>query len=90
MEADQFGLVKSDSRDRRRCCDHRQIPDARAGDSIRAGRDDLGIDGVDEIGGFRRRARGHLDDIGEAMSEIAGIDALGRVSGEEVAVEDDA
>ncbi len=66
------------------------LGDADRARAMGAGGDDLGIDGVDEIGGFRRRAGGDLDDVGEAVLEVARVDALGRIAGEEVAIEGEA
>ena len=65
------------------------LGDADRARAMRAGGDDRGIDLVDEIGRLRRRARGDLDDVGKAVGLVAGIDALGRIAGEEIAVEDE-
>ena len=54
---------------------------------VGAGGHHAAIDLVDEVGGLRRRARGDLDDGGEPVLQIAGIDALRRIADEEVAVE---
>ena len=43
---------------------------------VGAGGHHAAIDLVDEVGGLRRRARGDLDDGGEPVLQIAGIDAL--------------
>ena len=51
-----------------------------------AGGDDRGVELIDEVGAGRRRAGGHLADVGDPMLAITGIDALRAVAGEEVAV----
>ena len=66
------------------------LGDADAGGLVRAGGDDAGIKRVDGICGGGSRSAGHLQDGGEAMRLIAGIDALRAVAGEEIAVEGEA
>ena len=61
--------------------------DADARRLVRAGLDDARVQRVDEVGDFRRRARGDLLDRRQAMLLVARVDALRAVAGEEVAVE---
>src|SRR3546814_8394249 len=52
-----------------------------------AGGDDAGVERVDEVGRFRRRAGGDLEDGLQPVLAVAGIDPFGAVAGEEVLVE---
>ena len=58
-----------------------------AGCLMRPGDDDLLVELVNEIGGFRRGARSDLLDIPDPMLFIAGVNALGTIPGIEVQVE---
>ena len=52
-----------------------------------AGRDDAGVEVVDEFGGFGGGAAGDLLDVGQAVGVVAGVDAFGGVADGEVRVE---
>ena len=54
-----------------------------------AGRDNAAIDAIDKFGDLGRRAGCDFNNVGKAMLEIAGVDALGRIAGEEILVEDE-
>ena len=58
--------------------------------AMRPGRNDGGIDLIDEVGCLERRTRSDLDDVGKAVSLVARIDALRRIADEEVAIESEA
>src|SRR3546814_1435406 len=60
---------------------------ADAGGLVGAGGDDAGVERVDEVGRFRRRAGGDLEDGLQPVLAVAGVDPLGAVAGEEVLVE---
>ena len=51
-----------------------------AGGLVGAGGDDARVQRIDEIGGGRGGAGGHLEDGGDAVGLVAGVDALGRVA----------
>ena len=52
-----------------------------------AGGDDHAVQLIDEIGGFRSRTRGNLEDCRQAVLLVAWIDALGTVADIEILVE---
>src|SRR5262245_2133274 len=54
---------------------------------MRARRNDLGINLVDETGCLWCRARGDLDNVGQATDPVAGVNAFWRIAGEEIAIE---
>ena len=64
-----------------------RLGDADARRLVRARLDDARVQRVDEVGDFRRGARGDLLDRGQAMLLVAGVDAFRAVAGEEIAVE---
>ncbi len=61
--------------------------DADARRAIGSGANDAAIQRVDEIGNLRRRARGHLDDIGQPARLVARVDPFGAVAAEKIAIE---
>ena len=52
-----------------------------------AGCDDLVVEGIYQVGNFRRGARSDFFDSGDAVLLVAGADALGAVASVEVLVE---
>lgn len=67
--------------------DLRGLGDLDAGGAIRSRGNDAGIERVDEVGNLGGGTGGDLHDPGDRAVPVAGIDPLGRISGEEIPVE---